>query len=108
MFRSYSVSKHVLQSLYDRGLPVLCFFDCKRSFNLVSIWRVVIPMYVLLASHEQVNLYTTLHNKAKGVSHLRGKYEAVFMVLKYTLILILNLSLIKFARRFANWLEVFP
>ena len=30
------------------------------------------------------------------------------MVVKYMLISILNLSLIKFARRFANWLEVFP
>ena len=65
-------------------------------------------MYVLFALHEQVNLHTTLDNKTKGVSHLRGKYEAVFMVVKYTLISISNLSLIKFARRFANWLEVFP
>ena len=65
-------------------------------------------MYVLFASHEQVNLYTTLDNKAKEVSHLRGKHEAVFMVVKYTLISKLSLSLIKFARRFANWLEVFP
>ena len=65
-------------------------------------------MYVLLASHKQVNLYTTLDNKAKGASHLRGNYDAVFMVVKYTLISMLNLSLIKFARRFANWLEVFP
>ena len=65
-------------------------------------------MHVLFASHEQVNLHTTLDSEAKGVSHLRGKYEAVFMVLKYTLISILNLSLIKFARRFANWLEDFP
>ena len=84
------------------------FFECKCSFTLVSIRGVVIPMYVLFASHEQVNLYTTLDNKAKGVAHLRGKYEAVFMVVKYTLTSILNLSLIKFARRFANWLEVFP
>ena len=51
---------------------------------------------VLFASQEQVNLYTTLDSKAKGVSHFRGKYEAVFMVVKYTLISILNLSLFNF------------
>ena len=73
------------------------------------MWRVVIPVcHLLYASHELVNLYTTLDNKAKGVIPLRGKYEAVSMVVKYTLISILNLKLIKFARRFANWLEVFP
>ena len=43
-------------------------------------------LYMSFASHEQVNLYTTFDNKAKGVLHLRGKYEAVFMVVKYTLI----------------------
>ena len=52
-------------------------------------------------------IYTTLDSRAKGVSHLRGKYEAVFMVVKYTLISIINLSFIKFARRFSNWLGVF-
>ena len=83
------------------------FFECKCSFTLVSIWRVVIPMYVLFASHEQVHLYATLDNKANGVVHLSGKYEAVFMVVKYTLVSRLNLSLIKFARRFAHWLEFF-
>ena len=67
-----------------------------------------IQMYVLFASHKQVNLYTTLDNKTEGVSHLRRKYEAIFIVVKYTLLSILNLSLIKFARLFENWLEVFP
>ena len=53
-------------------------FFCVCFFTLVSTWCVVIPMYVLFASLEQVNLYSTLDNKAKGVVHLRGKYEAVF------------------------------
>ena len=49
-----------------------------------------------------------IRQQSKRSITLERKIRGSFHGSKYTLISILNLSLIKFAKRFANWLEVFP
>ena len=51
--------------------------ECTCSCTLVPKCRAVIPMYDNVASHEHVNLYTTLDSKVVGVWHFKLKYDPV-------------------------------